>query len=30
MIYSLTPSRDLLEEARTGGRGVPVLAVREK
>jgi hypothetical protein len=31
MIYSLTPARDLLEEARlTDRRGVPVLAKRQK
>jgi hypothetical protein len=31
MIYSLTPARDLLEEARlTNRRGVPVLAKRQK
>ena len=30
MIYSLTPARDLLEEARTNRRGVPVVAKRQK
>jgi hypothetical protein len=30
MIYSLNPARDLLEEALTDGRGVPVLAKRQK
>lgn len=30
MIYLMTPARDLLEEALTNPRGVPVLAKREK
>ena len=30
MIYSLTPVRDLLEEAFTDHRGVPVVAKRQK
>jgi hypothetical protein len=30
MIYSLAPSRDLLEEVSTGSRGVPTLAKRQK
>lgn len=30
LIYALTRGRDLLEEARTNGRGVPVVAKRQK
>ena len=30
LIYSLTPSRDLLEESRIKGHGVPLVAKRQK